>query len=202
MENGFVYLDEFLPGVKWDAKYAGNDNFMGRPADGYFANRIVLHRDAAEAFKGACAVFKRDGFTPLVFDAYRPARAVADFLKWMEEDEDVSRKAVQYPNIDKKDMVALGYIARRSGHSRGSTIDLTLLDDKTGRELDMGGCFDFMDEISHTRCPAITPLQLENRLYLRRVMTEAGFDDYHKEWWHFRLMNEAFPDTYFDFPIV
>lgn len=201
MHNGFVYLDEFLPGILWDAKYAGSDNFMGRPADGYFVNRIVLHETAAQALREAFRVFKRDGFTPFVFDAYRPVRAVSDFVGWMKAEEDFSRKHIHYPNIDKKDMAALGYIAERSGHSRGSAIDLTLVEEKTGQFSDMGGIFDLMDEISHTRSEKITPLQLENRLYLRRVMLEAGFDDFSKEWWHFRLMNEAFPDTYFDFPI-
>ena len=201
MEHGFVYLDEFIPGILWDAKYAGNDNFMGRPAKGYNANRVVIHEKAALAFKKACEVFEKDGYVAFAFDAYRPVSAVEDFLTWMETPGEEERKPLHYPNIDKKNMRSLGYIAAKSGHSRGSTIDLTLVNKETGEFVDMGGIFDLMDEISHTRCPFITKEQLENRLYLRSVMMSAGFTDYTKEWWHFRLEDEAYPDTYFNFPI-
>ena len=201
MEKGFVYLDEYIPGILWDAKYAGYDNFMGRPAKGYNANRVVIHEKAAAAFKKACEVFEKDGFTAFAFDAYRPVSAVEDFLQWMEKDGEEERKPIHYPNIDKRNMRSLGYIAGRSGHSRGSTIDLTLVLKETGEFVDMGGIFDLMDEISHTECPYITKQQLENRLYLRKVMLDAGFTDYRKEWWHFRLEDEAYPDTYFNFPI-
>ena len=201
LEKGFVYLDEYIPTIKWDAKYAGCDNFTGRPVDGYFVNRVVIHEKAAEAVKKAQEMFLKDGYCILAYDAYRPVRAVEDFLKWMEEPEDNRRKAIHYPNIDKRDMLALGYVAGKSGHSRGSTIDLTLVDKETGEAVDMGGIFDLMDERSHTMSKQITPEQLKNRLYLRRVMMDNGFTDYDCEWWHFRLIDEAFTDTYFDFPI-
>ena len=171
MEKGFVYLDEFIPGIKWDAKYAGYDNFMGRPAKGYNANRIVIHEKAAEAMKKACAVFEKDGYTVFAFDAYRPVSAVEDFLMWMQTEGEEERKPIHYPNIDKRNMRSLGYIAGKSGHSRGSTIDLTLIRNDTGEFADMGGIFDFMDEISHTRCPLITKEQLENRLGIFRLIS-------------------------------
>lgn len=201
LENGFVYLDESIPGIQWDAKYAGSDNFTGRPVKGYHVNRVVIHEKAAEAVKKAQNLFLKDGFCILAYDAYRPARAVKDFLKWMEEPEDNRRKALHYPNIEKKDMLALGYVAEKSGHSRGSTIDLTLVNAETGEEVDMGGIFDLMDEKSHTLSKQITDQQRKNRLYLRKVMLESGFTDFDCEWWHFRLIDEVFPDTYFDFPI-
>lgn len=201
LEKGFVYLDEYVPGVKWDAKYFTSDNFTGRPVAGYYVNRVVIHEKAAEAVKKAQNIFLKDGFCILAYDAYRPVKAVHDFLRWMEEPEDYKRKAIHYPNIDKTDMLALGYIAGLSGHSRGSTIDLTLVDKVTGEEVDMGGIFDLMDEKSHTLSMQITQKQLENRLYLRKVMLDCGFTDYDCEWWHFRLIDEPFTDTYFDFPI-
>lgn len=201
LENGFVYLDEYVPGIKWDAKYAGCDNFTGRPVKGYKKNRVVIHEKAAEAVKKAQEIFLRDGYCILAYDAYRPVCAVDDFLSWMTQPEDGTRKDIHYPNIDKKDMLRLGYIAGRSGHSRGSTIDLTLVNRETGEEVDMGGIFDLMDEKSHTMSGQITQKQLENRLYLRKVMLDCGFTDYDCEWWHFRLIDEPFTDTYFEFAI-
>lgn len=201
LEKGFVYLDEYIPGIRWDAKYATNDNFTGRPVKGYSVNRVVIHEKAAEAVKKAQEIFLKDGYCILAYDAYRPVRAVEDFLNWMNEPEDNRRKAIHYPNIDKKDMLRLGYVAKKSGHSRGSTIDLTLVNSKTRKELDMGGIFDLMDERSHTLSRQITDEQLKNRLYLRKVMLDCGFTDYDCEWWHFRLTDEAFTDTYFDFVI-
>lgn len=201
LQNGFVYLDEFVPGIKWDAKYAGSDNFTGRPVKGYHTNRVVIHEKAAGAVKKAQEIFLKDGFCILAYDAYRPVRAVRDFLEWMEKPEDNKRKALHYPNIDKKDMLRLGYVADVSGHSRGSTIDLTLVNKETGEEVDMGGIFDLMDEKSHTLSKQITDQQKTNRLYLRKVMLEAGFTDFDCEWWHFRLIDEPYKDTYFDFVI-
>jgi len=199
LPKDFVYLDETVPGVKWDAKYAGCDNFVGRPIDGYHVNRIVIHSSLIEPLKKARDAFACMGLVMLVYDAYRPQRAVRDFMNWMKDSENQARKSIHYPNIDKKDMAFLGYVAEKSGHSRGCTIDLTL--EKDSRPLDMGGIFDLMDERSHTLSRQITKAQTENRLLLRRVMLDSGFTDYSAEWWHFRLKNEAYPDTYFDFPI-
>ncbi|MBQ3078657.1 MAG: M15 family metallopeptidase [Clostridia bacterium] len=199
MPNGFVFLDDIMTEIEWDAKYAGCDNFMGRPADGYRANRIVCTCEMAFALQIAQAEFQKKGYSVFAFDAYRPARAVRDFVKWVYDDTDQKRKNIHYPNIDKRSMLTDGYIAEKSGHSRGSTIDLTLK--KDGKFVDMGGIFDYMDELSHTLSEKITPEQRKNRLILRDIMLNAGFTDYHAEWWHFRLKNEPYPDTYFDFPI-
>lgn len=197
LPEGFEYLDEAVPGLKWQAMYAGSENFMGRPADGYFANRTVAAREAAEALK--CAAVKTD-YSLFVFDAYRPARAVADFCRWAEAPGDEIRKAIHFPNVEKTKLIELGYIAARSGHSRGSTIDLTLCG-KDGMPLDMGTVFDFMDPRSHHGCPDLTKEQTRNRETLRTLMLSCGFTDYSEEWWHYRLKNEPYPDTYFDFVI-
>ena len=200
LPRGFVYLDEAAEGMFWDAKYAGGDNFMGRPADGYRVNRIVLSREAAEALKKAGEKAAALGFTFFVFDAYRPARAVRDFCAWAEAEGDEARKQIHYPNIDKRELIPQGYIAPRSGHSRGSAIDLTLCE-KNGVCLDMGGIFDLMDPVSWHGCPSVSAEQTRNRETLRSVMLKSGFCDYDKEWWHYRLENEPYPNEYFDFEI-
>lgn len=200
LEKGFVYLDEAVEGVLWDAKYFSCDNFVGSQVDGYRANRVVGTREMAEALRSVRDAAAKQGLRLMLWDAYRPQRAVSHFMRWCAQEEDGRTKAKHYPNTDRKDMVSLGYIAARSGHSRGSTIDLTLADDK-GNLLDMGGIFDLMDERSHHGSRDITPQQHKNRELLRSMMLDAGFTDYENEWWHYRLKNEPYPDTYFDFVI-
>lgn len=200
LEKGFVYLDEAVPGVFWDSKYFGCDNFMGRRADGYRVNRIVLTQEAALALKEALTGAQEKGLSFFVFDAYRPARAVMDFCAWAQDEGDTARKAIHYPNISKAELIPGGYIAPRSGHSRGSAIDLTLCDE-SGACLDMGGIFDFMDPLSWHSCPDITARQTENRALLKRIMLLSGFQEYSREWWHYSLKKEPYPDTYFDFEI-
>ena len=200
LEKGFVYLNEAVENVLWDAKYFSEDNFVGTRVDGYHANCVVGTEELAQALRRVSAAAKEMGLRLLLWDAYRPQRAVAHFMRWCEQAEDGSTKQKHYPNVDKRRMVELGYIAERSGHSRGSTVDLTLCDGN-GNQLDMGGIFDFMDERSHHGCPDITPVQHQNRELLRGLMLSAGFTDYSNEWWHYRLRNEPYPDRYFDFPI-
>lgn len=197
LEKGFVYIDEVIPGLLWDARYFGSNNFMGRPADGYRANRVVCTYEAALALKIASEMTE---LRFMVFDAYRPARAVRDFVRWCNSPEDYIRKPMQYPNVDKSRMLELGYIAERSGHSRGSSIDLTLCH-PDGTQLDMGTVFDYMDEKAHHDSCLVTEEQTENRELLRSLMLSAGFGDYKNEWWHYNLKNEPYPDTYFDFEI-
>ena len=199
-EKGFVYIDEAVPGILWDAKYAGSDNFMGRPADGYFANRTVCTVEAARALRTAQSKAHDKGLELFVFDAYRPDRAVKDFCRWAEDASDTKRKAVHYPNVDKSELIPQGYIASRSGHSRGSTIDLTLCR-ADGTLLDMATVFDFMDLRSHHGAAGLTKEQEENRELLRGIMLASGFTDYDCEWWHYRLAEEPYPHTYFDFVI-
>lgn len=200
MHTDFVYLDEAVPGLLWDAKYAASDNFTGAPVDGYFTNRVVGTRALAEALNKAMALARAQGCTLLVWDAYRPARAVRRFLQWAGEPEDFRTKDAHYPNLQKTDIVPLGYVATESSHSRGSAVDLTLADARTHNPIGMGGGFDLMDEASHHSARQPEEVR-ENRARLKAIMVQCGFAPYENEWWHYRLKNEPYPDTYFDFPI-
>ena len=136
-----------------------------------------------------------------IFDAYRPARAVKHFVLWGLEDQDIRMKQYFYPDLEKEELFNAGYIAKQSSHSRGSTVDLTLLEMRTGREVDMGSPFDFFGEISHPDFRGITEEQYANRMLLRSVMMRNGFLPFSCEWWHFTLEDEPFTETYFDFPV-
>jgi len=199
MHKGFVYADEAVKTIFWDAKYAGQDNFMGRAAEGYRTNRIICTLEAAQALCVAAQKAQEQGLYLKLFDAYRPQKAVDDFCMWAQDEGDTVRKAVHYPNISKNQLISGGYIASKSGHSRGSAIDLTLCD-RQGNELDMGGIFDYMDEISWHGAP-VCEAAAKNRETLREIMLSSGFEDYSKEWWHYRLKNEPYADTYFDFDV-
>jgi D-alanyl-D-alanine dipeptidase len=201
MNDEFVYLDEYVPGVRWDAKYATWDNFVGRPVDGYLANRIVGTRALGEALAAARDEAAAHGFGLLLWDGYRPQRAVDCFLRWAEQPEDGRTKLRHYPNIDRREMFDLGYVAERSGHSRGSTVDLTLYRLATGELAAMGGDHDLMDAVSHHAAEVPEP-ELANRMLLRSVMEASGFRPYAAEWWHYTLVDEPHPDTYFDFPVT
>ena len=196
--KGFVYLDEAVPGISWDAKYATSDNLTGRPLDGYNANRTVGSAELAAALNEAKEYFARLGYGLHLFDAYRPCRAVKSFVEWAEKPEDGLTKH-HYPNLDKSELFELGYIAEKSGHSRGSSIDLTLSSE--GKPIDMGGFFDLMDDVSHHDCGLVTAEQDRNRGILREGMLKCGFTDYVNEWWHYSLKDEPYPNTYFDFVI-
>ena len=202
MRDGFVYVDEFVPGIRWDAKYATWDNFTGRPVDGYEVNRIVGTTALCEALGEAREKAAPLGFGLLLWDGYRPQRAVDHFLRWSREPEDGRRKRRHYPNIDRSEMVGKGYVAPRSGHSRGSTVDLTLFRLDTGELAAMGGDHDLMDPVSHHGADGITPVAARNRRHLRTVMEDCGFQPYDSEWWHYTLVGEPHPDTYFDFPVT
>ena len=201
MEKGFLFLDEALPGIRWDAKYATWDNFTGKPVDGYEVNRIVGTYELASALRVAQRKAADLGYGLLLWDGYRPQRAVNRFLQWSREPEDGRTKAKHYPNINRSDMIRKGYVAAKSSHSRGSAIDLTLYRLDTGELVPMGGDFDLMDAISHHDAEGITKAEAENRRLLRRIMESSGFLSYDCEWWHYTLKNEPYPDTYFDFPI-
>lgn len=200
MKDGFVDLAQAIPGLQTDIRYATAHNLTGRPLSGYRAGKAVATVAAARALAAAFALAKRMGYGMLVFDAYRPQKAVEDFVRWSREPEDNRTRAEFYPQLEKQQLFPLGYIAQRSGHSRGSTIDLTLLDGE-GRPVDMGTEFDFMGEESHHNAGGVTPEQARNRAILRGLMAWAGFAPYENEWWHYRLMKEPWPDTYFDFDI-
>ena len=200
LPTGFVYVRDIIPSITEDIRYAGNHNFIGRPVDGYAAPRAVLTVEAAMALSAAAKAFTAKGYTLLVYDGYRPQRAVNHFMRWAEDIADIAAKAEFYPDLDKAELFERGYIARRSGHSRGSTVDLTLLD-SAGQPLDMGGEFDWFSPISGHDYADLTDEQKANRLLLKTGMMEAGFLPYSEEWWHYRLKDEPYPDTYFDFVI-
>ena len=201
VQPGFVFLDEALRGVRWDAKYATWDNFTGTPVDGYEVNRIVGSLPLANALFEATRHAAALGFGVLLWDAYRPQRAVDHFLEWSIQPEDGRTKARFYPNIERAEMFTGGYVAPKSGHSRGSAVDLTLYRLDTGELAPMGGGHDLMDERSHHGAPGVSPSEARNRRTLCAVMERSGFRRYECEWWHYALRDEPYPDTYFDFPI-
>jgi zinc D-Ala-D-Ala dipeptidase len=202
VNEDFVFVDEHLPGVFWDAKYATWDNFTGRPVDGYLANRIVGTRALCAGLERAREEAAARGFGLLLWDGYRPQRAVDCFVRWSRQPEDGRTKRRHYPNIERAEMFEQGFVAARSGHSRGSTVDLTLFHLGSGRRAAMGGDHDLMDAISHHRADGIAPAEARNRHLLRSIMEASGFTSYEREWWHYTLADEPYPDTYFDFPIV
>jgi zinc D-Ala-D-Ala dipeptidase len=202
MNDNFVFVDELAPGIRWDAKYATWDNFTGKPVDGYLANRIVGTRALGAALERAREEAEALGFGLLLWDGYRPQRAVDCFLRWSEQQEDGRTKSRHYPNIDRAEMFEKGYVAAKSGHSRGSTVDLTLYHLATGELAPMGGDHDLMDLISHHGAEGITRVEARNRQHLRSIMETCGFSPYQCEWWHYTLKDEPYPDTYFDFPIT
>jgi D-alanyl-D-alanine dipeptidase len=204
LPEGFVYADEAIPDLIVDLRYSGPDNFVGEPIDGYEAPRVILTAPAAAALAEVQKTVSAFGLRLQIFDAYRPERAVRQFLRWAELPSDPETKRAYYPDIEKKNLFEEGYVATRSSHSRGSTVDLTLvMTDAEGRqhELDMGTRFDFFGPESWPAFERLTGEQRSNRLLLRLAMERHGFVPFDKEWWHFTLGNEPFPETYFDFPV-
>jgi len=226
-DKGFVYLHEVDPTILVSLRYYSNENFVGKTVEGYKNPVVILTRQAAEALKKVQEKIKKDGYSLVVYDAYRPQQAVNNFMRWSEDNKDCAKESHYYPRVDKAKVFDLGYVAARSGHSRGSTVDLTLiklsdslhaieekdrqlrdgytikfLDDGT---VDMGSSFDLFDVASHTKNDLITEQYKEHRAYLESVMEHAGFKNYCNEWWHFTLSNEPFSSdqdsSYFDFPI-
>lgn len=190
-----------IGGLVVEMRYHGSDNFMGRPVDGYEDPVCLLSGEAARALTSAHAQLEPFGLGLKVFDCYRPARAVAHFVRWAREPADTLRRRDYYPEIDKSQLFELGYIAERSGHSRASTVDLTIVDSATGQELDMGTPWDLFSTRSWPHDASMTAAQRANRMLLRSVMDQHGFRPYDKEWWHFTLRDEPYPDTYFDVPV-
>ncbi|WP_410671608.1 D-Ala-D-Ala dipeptidase VanX [Amycolatopsis sp. cmx-4-68] len=201
MREGFVFLDEVVPGLRWDAKYATWDNFTGKPVDGYVVNRVAGTRALGSALERAQEKAETLGFGLLVWDGYRPQRAVDCFLRWSRQPEDGRTKLRHYPNLDRAEMFEKGYVAAKSGHSRGSTVDLTLYHLATGELAPMGGHHDLMDPVSHHGARGISAAEARNRDHLRSIMEACGFRRYDCEWWHYALRDEPYPDTYFDFPL-
>lgn len=202
LPEGFVYVDEAIPDIRVDLRYASSNNFVGRPVIGYISQRTVLTVPAAHALSKVQSELKPFGLQLLVFDAYRPQQAVDDFVVWSKDMSDVRTKAEYYPHVAKTALFPGGYIAERSGHSRGSTIDLTIIG--TGSSaglLDMGTGFDYFGPESWPDYPDLIDQQRANRLLLRTLMQNHGFTPYAQEWWHFIYGAEPYPDTYFNFVV-
>jgi len=199
--EGFVSLGEEIPDLLLDIRYYSSFNFIGERIDGYEAAAAWMTREAAAALKEVCAEMKEKGYRLKIFDAYRPQRAVDHFVRWAGDPADIRMKEFFYPGIEKARIIPEGYIAEKSGHSRGSTVDLTLFEMKTQTDVDMGGVFDFFGERSHGDFPGVTKAQAANRRMLRDVMVGHGFRTIPEEWWHFTLRDEPYPETYFDFVV-
>ncbi|MBQ6468478.1 MAG: M15 family metallopeptidase [Lachnospiraceae bacterium] len=199
--SGFVLLADYVSHMIQEIRYHSTYNFIGERIDGYEEPCAMLTLEAARALKSAGNELYVMGYQLKVFDAYRPARAVKHFVLWGIEDRDLRMKEFFYPDLEKQALFAEGYIAKQSSHSRGSAIDLTLLDMKTGKEVDMGSPFDYFGAESHPDYRGITEEQYRSRMLLQKVMKRNGFLPYECEWWHFVLDDEPYPDTYFDFPV-
>ena len=219
LPEGFVYLVDVDPTIRQEVRYAGKHNFVGRPIKGYERATVILTTKAAKALAAVQAALQKASkgeWTLKVYDGYRPQRAVEDFWRWSQDVADQTMKAEFYPDIaDKTTLFTQGYIGRKSGHSRGSTVDLTIvsIDEEhlpaqtrhaeglSDTYIDMGSPFDLFGSISHYESEKISAKAQENRKYLRDLMVVHGFVPYAKEWWHFTLQDESFPNTYFDFPV-
>lgn len=209
----FVAITDVVPDAILEIRYYSTYNFVGARIDGYLEPTALLTREAADSLKAVSDDLNAQGYRLKIYDAYRPQMAVSHFVRWAEDLNDTAMKPYFYPNVDKSRLFELGYIAEKSGHSRGSTVDLTIVDMATGKELDMGGVFDWFGTESHPDCggdpetmeyrsnDTITAEQFHNRMVLRVAMMRHGFNPLDCEWWHFTLNNEPFPDTYFTFPV-
>ena len=199
--SGFVLLSDLVPGIVQEIRYFSTYNFVGERVDGYEEPVALLTVEAARALKAVAGEVNAQGYRLKVFDAYRPACAVKHFMLWGIEDLDLRMKPYFYPDLEKQALFREGYIASQSSHSRGSAVDLTLLDMRTGKELDMGSPFDLFSPLSHPDSKEVTETQFENRMFLQNAMTRNGFKPIYCEWWHFSLRDEPYPDTYFEFPV-
>ena len=194
----FVFLDTLLEHAQYDVRYAGSNNFVGDTITGYSCDRLVMTKKSAIALKRAEQTLAAQGYGLKIFDAYRPQRAVDHFKTWSTKASDTLTKHIFYPNLDKKNLHHLGYISSRSGHSRGSTVDLTLYRFVDGKEVDMGATYDFFGEISHHDYAQLAKEQTANRQLLKDHMNRANFRPYSKEWWHYTLRDEPHWGVFLD----
>lgn len=199
--TAFVNVTDVIPDVILEIRYYSTYNFVGARIDGYEQPVALMTKQAADSLKEVNDELMARGYRLKIWDTYRPQRAVNHFIRWAENVSDTAMKAVFYPMVDKSLLFEQGYIYARSSHSRGSTVDLTLVDAATGKELDMGSPFDWFGEESHPMYEGTKDDVRRNRLILRNAMLKHGFEPIDSEWWHYTLGNEPFPDTYFDFPV-
>ncbi|CAF1237913.1 unnamed protein product [Adineta steineri] len=225
LPTGFVYVHDIIPDIQVSLRYGTEENFLGCIVNGYYSNVSIMTEAAAHALRRVQELAKENGYELVIYDSYRPQKSVNHFIKWSEDPNDPqSKKDHYYPRINKENAFNLGYIAKKSGHTRGSTIDLTIipigkrvsnsvvpikrilndnstilfLDDAT---VDMGSSFDLLDEASHTESKLVDDNHQKMRMMFKSFMEQAGFVNYTKEWWHYTLKNEPFPNTYFDFDV-
>ncbi|GAB5564369.1 MAG: M15 family metallopeptidase [Winogradskyella sp.] len=201
LPDGFVYVKTIIPDLEVELKYYGTDNFVGDTIDGYKSNTLILTKPTAEQLKLIQEELQEQNLCLKVFDGYRPQRAVDHFIRWAKDLNDTINKSQFYPDVTKKNLFVEEYIASRSGHSKGSTVDLTIIDGNTGEPLDMGTPFDFFGKESWVKYAGISEEQKKNRQLLQFIMLKHNFKNYSQEWWHFTLKNEPFPKTYFDFEV-
>ena len=199
--SDFVLLTDAVPDAILEIRYYSTYNFVGDRIDGYEEPLAFLTREAAQALRAVSDDLIAQGYRLKIYDAYRPQMAVTHFMNWALDPEDTRMKAYFYPELEKDVLFPQGYISERSGHSRGSTVDLTLFDMTAEKEVDMGGTFDYFGQLSHPDYRGITEEQYANRMILRSAMLAHGFKPLVEEWWHFTLADEPFPDTYFTFPV-
>ena len=200
LPDGFVYIKDIDQSIKIDLRYSTKNNFTGKVINGYRSNRAIISNEAAKALTQVQKDLTQMNLSLKIFDAYRPQISVNYFINWSKDLSDTINKSIYYPKIKKSELFPLGYIAERSGHSRGSTVDLTIVDNRTFKELDMGTPYDFFGPESGTNFINITDKQRSNRLLLLETMIRNGFENYSKEWWHYTLKKEPF-DDYFNFVI-
>ena len=201
LPKNFVYLEDIVPSIRIELRYFSNNNFIGKPIDGYNSKSLIITEETAKSLKKIQQELLQKELSLKIFDGYRPQKAVDHFVRWVQVLKDTLMKAQFYPKVKKNNLLKNGYIAERSGHSRGSTIDLTIINIKTGKALDMGSAYDFFGIQSHPLYQNISKKQKNNRMLLRNTMLNHGFTPYENEWWHFTLKKEPFPNTYFTFPI-
>ena len=205
LPEGFVFLENEIPNLIVDLRYSKDDNFMGKKVEGYKSGQKAIGTlELANALKQVQKKLKSQGLGLKIYDAYRPQRAVNNFIAWSRVKNDTIKKSKYYPYLPKAKLFELGFIASKSGHSRGSTVDLTLVylsRECRGKKLDMGGSWDFFGDLSNYGFEDLNKNQKQNRKKLRDVMTSYGFKPYDKEWWHFTLINEPYPNKYFDFTV-
>lgn len=199
--KGFVYLDEILPDALYDIRYYSDENFIGKRIDGYNAPFAIMTLRSARALKKVSDEVDKQGYRLKIIDAYRPQKAVNHFVAWSKQPGATEMKEIFYPDIDKKNLFKLGYLSSKSGHSRGSTVDLTLVYRRTGEEVDMGSRVDFLGTISAHGAKHLTKEQRTHRYILKTAMVKHGFKPYSKEWWHYTYKDEPYKSTYFDFDV-
>jgi len=202
MPKGFSLVSDVIEDCLLDIRYYSTFNFVGARVDGYLDPVAIMTNESLALLKKASDEFRKMGYLIKVFDAYRPQKAVDHFVRWSMDLNDERTKEYFYPMYEKATLFELDFISKNSNHSRGSTIDLTLFDPKTGMDLDMGGGFDYFGDLSHADYEDITEEQKKNRMILRTVMIQNGFRPFNGEWWHFTMVNEPYPNQYFDFDVM